>query len=481
MHKDATLIFQPPSPPFRNVMRDYAGGYGIAGKSSRTDYGHEGGLVPCVSLLYGAAVLRKAGFDICVIDGQAEQLSKTATIERVRDVAPALIVSVLSLPSMTDDLDLLASIRAQLPWVKVVCIGTLCKELYKDVLAHDVVTAVVRGDAEVVLPGLVAAMLGGGELDRVPGIAYRDDRSEVVVTSPAAPLTDLDSLPMPPYDLLAMDRYWHGNWGREVKYMEVLDSRGCPYQCASYCPYPFGFGNKPLLKIPTLVVDEVEYLHREFGTEAFIFRGQNFTLIRRQTQTLCHEMLRRGLRVRWVCETRLDAVDEPTLRLMKEAGCERVHYGLESGDPELFAKVAKPGRSIADFGASVAQTIEAGMQARVNIVLGLPGENWKTVRKTIDTIRAWKPSSVLAAVITPYPGTPLYDEAKRRNLLLTDDWSRFTGFDPVMRTEHMSVRDILAAKTAIEKCLDGATICGRLTRKISNMMRGAADSGLARR
>jgi radical SAM superfamily enzyme YgiQ (UPF0313 family) len=338
--------------------------------------------------------------------------------------------------------------------------------LYEEILKGDCINAVVRGDVEVVVPKLVPVILEGNDLASIPGIAYKDKNSMVCVTQEAEPLKDLNDLPMISYHKLPVERYWEPSWGQDVRYMAILDGRGCPHACRNYCPYPFGFGRRLLLRNPELVVDEVEYLHNEFGTEAFIFRNQTFTMNRKHAEGICNEILRRKLSIRWLCETRLDSVDKEILKLMKLAGCERVHYGLESGDPELFNSLGKPGCDLDTFKRMIDETKKAGMTAKINVVIGLPGESWKTVRNTIRTIRNMKPDAVMSAIITPYPGTRIFEDAKQQGLLLTEDWSMFTGFNPVMHTMHLTSKDLLKAQKMVSDCLFHKPFLIRVLRKV---------------
>lgn len=465
MPKDRVLVLMPPSPPYMNVLRDYAGGYGVAFRSSRNTYGHEEGSAPYVSALYAAAILARDGWEADILDCQAEQLTDSCALDRIEGFDPRVVLSAVSLPSIKGDLAFLGELKRRLPDVKAAALGTVCKALYGELLGSGCVTAAVRGDAEVVSPGLVNALAEGADLSEVPGIAFADAGGNPAATQDSEPLSDLNALPMPPYDKMPMDRYWEPSWGPSVRYMAVLDGRGCPHRCGDYCPYPFGFGRKPLLRDPELVADEVQYLHERFGTQAFLFRNQNFTLNRAHAEGICEQLLRRGLRVRWLCETRLDSVDEELLKLMKSAGCERIHYGLESGDPELFSSVGKPGSDLEAYGRLVQLTREAGIVAKLNVVVGLPGESRQSIRTTIRTIRRLKPDVVMAAVITPYPGTKVFEEARRMNLLLTEDWSRYTGFDPVMRTQNLTAEQLLRAQKAVSECLDSTPYYRKLLRK----------------
>jgi radical SAM superfamily enzyme YgiQ (UPF0313 family) len=455
-----------------NVMPDYAGGYGIAFSTTRSTYGHDGGSAPYVSALYAAAILDQTGSDVEIIDSHAEQLSDCEALERVLRFDPKIIISVVSLPSMTGDLAFLGMLRRHLPDAEVIAIGTTCKLLYPDVLESGAIHAAVRGDVEVVIPPLVGVLSDGRDLSSVPGIAYKDADGSTHVTDDSEPLRSLNDLPMLPYHKLPMHQYREPSWGPGVRYMSILDGRGCPYPCRGYCPYPFGFGRRTLLRNPSLVVDEIQHLAENFGTEAFIFRNQVFTMYRNHAERICQEILNRKLNIRWLCETRLDSVDAEILALMRSAGCERIHYGLESGDPEMFSDVGKPGCDLAKLGRLVSETKKAGITAKLNVVIGLPGESWQTVQNTIRTIRELRPDAVMAAIITPYPGTAIFEDAKLRGLLLTNDWSQFTGFTPVMCTERLTPDDLLKARKMVENCLDDATFPARAARKALRLVRG---------
>lgn len=474
MRKDRILLLCPPSPPYMNVMRDYAGGYGVAFSTLRSSYGHEGGSAPYVSAMYAAAILHREGYDVRIIDCQAEGLG-TDAITAIRQAGPRAVVAEISLPSLHGDLAFLGTVRAAMPDVAIIGVGTVCKALYRELLRFGYLTAVVRGDAEVVVPAVVSAVSAGSELNSVPGIAYAESSLGTTVTPEADALKDLNGLPMPLYDRMQMGRYSEPSWGSNVPYMAILDGRGCPHRCCSYCPYPFGFGRRLLLREPELVVDEIAHLQERFGTEAFVFRNQSFTMVRTHAEGICNEILRRRLRVRWLCETRLDSVDADLLGLMRSAGCERVHYGLETGDPEMFAKVGKPGCDLERLGSMVEATRKAGMLAKLNVVVGLPGESWQSVNRTIRTVRRLNPDVVMAALITPYPGTDMFESARRSGFLLTEEWSEYTGFRPVMRTEHLSGEDLLEAQRMVDRCLDRTSLPVRTFRKAFRMARDLLD------
>jgi radical SAM superfamily enzyme YgiQ (UPF0313 family) len=440
------VMLQPPSPPGMNVKRDYAGGMGVADTSQRTTFGHDPGYItlPYMSLLYATGVMDREGHEVLFLDAQADDLDVAGVVERVRAFGPAVTVGVVNLPSLYGDLEVLKAIREGVADSRVMAIGTVVLPLYEFVAESGAVDAIVRGDPEVVLPALLEALLGAREDNRV------EPQHGVLTNRTVMHVEDLDALPVIPYHLVPIERYWYHGFGRHVRYAAVFASRGCSFNCY-YCPYPVGFGGRIVHRDVRRVVDEIEDLYNRHGVRAILFRDQVFSMEWEKTTALCDEIVRRGLKIEWVVETRLDRVNEAILRKMKEAGCVRIHYGLESGDPELFGQVGKDGveSGMEQLIENFLLTERLGIHAHMFVLIGLLGETWDTVRNTIKTVRRIKPLTLQVSVVTPYPGTKLYEAAREKGLLTTGDFSQYTGFKPVSRTEAMSGDDLREARALI--------------------------------
>jgi len=439
-------MLQPPSPPGMNVKRDYAGGMGVADPSERATFGHDPGYItlPYMSLLYATGVMDRAGHDVLFLDAQADNLDIAGVTRRLRDFAPDLTVGVINLPSVYGDLDVLKAVREAVPGSRTVAIGAVAQPLFELLAASGAVDAVVRGDPEVVLEPLIEALTAGRVNERI------ERRNGVYTNTDVAHVEDLDALPPIPYHLVPIERYWYHGFGKHTRYAAVFASRGCSYNCY-YCPYPMGFGRRIVHRDVRRVVDEIEELYRSRHVRAILFRDQVFTVDRNKTIALCDEMLRRRLRIQWVVETRLDRVDEEVLRKMKEAGCVRIHYGLESGDPTLFRRVGKDGaeKGMEQLIRNFLLTEKVGIHAHMFVLIGLLGETRETIGNTIETIRRIKPLTLQVAIVTPYPGTELYETVKRAGFLETDDFSRYTGFQAVSRTESLTADDLVKARARI--------------------------------
>jgi len=456
MKLQRVLFFNPPSPPFMNVGRDWAGGMGIASPSIRPTYGHDtdSDLVPYMSLLHCAAILENAGYSVSFLDGQAERYTLEDVKKQVQTLNSSIVVVAINLPSIYGDLKLAQEIKNILPTLKIIGIGTVCKvpTLAKLILESKAIDFIILGDAEIVLLDLINALENNKNKETVRGIAYWQNNN-VIMTQQAQPLKNLDSLPFAPYHLLPMDKYWTPAFGKKEKYMMIYSTRGCPFKCAYYCPYPLGFGKKVIFRNPFKTVDEIQFLREKYGVRAILFRDQNFTINKTHASQICDELIKRKLNIRWLCETRLNLVDEAMLKKMKEAGCEEINFGFETGDPELFEKIGKPAGGDLDNAATVITAAKKiGIKVVLHVMVGLPGENWQRVKKTLNCLKKWRGliSGIGIAIATPYPGTKFYEDAKKKNLILTENWSKYTGYQPVMKTEHFTVKELLKAQKFIE-------------------------------
>jgi len=314
----------------------------------------------------------------------------------------------------------------------------------------------------------VDSIRNGKDTQHIPGIGF--NAGGTICLNPNPPfLTDLDSIPLFPYELMPEYGYSSPIFGREFKCGYIMTSKGCPFPCKYYCPYPLGFGERTRFRSPVKVADEIQLLQEKCGIEGILFRDQVFTLSQLHTQQVCQEIIDRGIKIRWCCETRLDRVNQQLLELMKTAGCAQIHYGLESADPEMFSRIGKPGRKLAELDKVVSLTKNLGLKVHTHLIVGLPGESWKSIKNTARTLREWKPDSFFINSATPYPGTQFYADAQRNNWIQTADLSMYSSSQPVVRTEQMSLSDLVRAQKYIKNEFYGYTLYERLKSRVVNL------------
>ncbi len=446
-------LVQLPSPPFKNVFREWSGGMGTALRSARPHLGHDQRYydIPFSAFLYIAADLRQRGITFAYRDLQAaETCDDAGFFAELAAARPKALVTVVNLPSYSSDLAFLARARAAVPGLKIVLVGGTAKWSKAEILADGHADLVMEESEELAVGANLAALLAGAGTDALEACTVAAPGG--MRTLPARmPMKDLNFVDFPAYDLLDFSRYVSDLYfGEKVRYMTVFTTKGCPYNC-SYCPYPFGFGERLIYRAPEKVGDDIERLVTEYDVRQILFRDQVFTLNKKHARAVCQEIVRRRLPIRWICETRYDLLDEALIDLMYESGCREIHFGLELADAEMFATTAKPdgAGSLELFRDTLALVRRRGINGHVHMIVGMPDESRTTVRNSIRWLRETRPDSVQIAYFMPYPGTPIFEELRRTGELgdvEAIEWESLGAFDqPVLPTRHMSTDEVRRA------------------------------------
>jgi radical SAM superfamily enzyme YgiQ (UPF0313 family) len=451
------------------VNRDYCGGFGSAFPKRK---GRRHDVFPPIFDAYAASILEKEGYSVSIIDAQATGTSDAQLLEMVEKSNPEVVVSRISLPSFGSDLKTCDMVKTRFPNVFYVGWGSICKVEPEAVLSKSRLDAVISDELEFAILNLVNAIRSKGELGEVGGISFKAN-ANVVHNPSVSGEKSLDALPLPAYHLLDLKNYKasesyffpEGSRSRFVDFFTLLSSRGCDFNCF-YCPYPTSFGTWRAMT-PRKVVDEIEFLVKNYGIKVFWFHDQVFTMIPERVEQICSEIIDRGLDVTWACETHLRKLSTSLVVKMKEAGCTRIQVGIETGDPKLLASVGKVGCTVDEVENAMRQLHELGILVEANFIVGLPGENWSTVRNTAKMIRKTRPDDVAISMITPYPGTPLFALAKKRNWIVTDDWNRYSTSQPVMASPDFSVEDMRGA----QRYLYGTFLYGRRLGELDRALR----------
>jgi len=295
------------------------------------------------------------------------------------------------------------------------------------------VDIVTIGEGEYTMLELAKTLENDGDLAEVKGIAFGN-----VVTPPRPLITDLDSLPFPALHLLPMDHYRLLNMKTNVATM--ITSRGCPMQC-SFCASAALHGPKMRLRSPEKIVDEMEYLIKEYGVETIAFMDDTFTLYSKRVKQICAEIKKRNLNVFWGCTARVDTLSEEVLKEMREAGCITIFMGVESADQQVLDQVDK--KTTVD---KIKHAFEVSRKEKIrtiaSVVLGMPGDTKESMGMTIKFVQELKPSYAIFSLATPYPGTRFYQQMKEKNLIKVKDWSKYTLISPIIDTMGCSLEEL---------------------------------------
>ncbi|MBS7646618.1 radical SAM protein [Candidatus Bathyarchaeota archaeon] len=446
MGKDCKiLLLNLPSPPNQTLWRENAGGFGTA--ISINPRWKESSRIPLIPFFpYASSILLNEGYEFKVIDCQRLNLDNDQSVRLVKKVNPDIIFSIISLPSMKNDVKVLDEIKEFVPSVKIVGVGTVCRVLPHEVLLRGKIDVVLRSGYPYIanMIKLIRALQQNRNLKTVEGISFVKNRQIFTTSKPTE--MNFNELPKPCYDLIPPDGYetFEDENGERFPYVAVLDSIGCPYNCI-YCPYPLGFGRKYTYRPIKLVADEIEELYTRFNIRAFDFRSQAFAYNKKRALEICKELMQRKLDIKWTCESRVDEVNRELLEVMKKAGCRRIHFGVETGDPEIL-KVAKPGVKLETIEKVFKITKALGIIRQAHIILGWPDDDYRTLENTNKFILKLEPDILNLNFLTPYPGTKMYEIARKNSLILTYDWSKYTSYNIIMRTKSLNASDLYTIK-----------------------------------
>jgi anaerobic magnesium-protoporphyrin IX monomethyl ester cyclase len=369
---------------------------------------------PPLTLATIAALLRDAGHEARIDDPMAAGRSGRETLERAAAFAPGLVVVNTATPTLVGDLAFIEELSVRIPAARFVIFGITAGQFAEDIARRPSVAAVVRGEPEMT----VLELAGTGDWSGVRGIVAKDGLGRTFRTPPRDAL-DPDRLPPPAWDMLDLSPYRLPVTGE--RYVMVATGRGCPYDCV-FCVSPSYYGRKLRAKSVENVMRELRFA-KSLGVSSVFFFVETFTLDRHYVKEMCGRIEAESLGISWFCNSRVDTVDLETLRAMRGAGCRVISFGIESGS-QLLLDRAKKGTTITQAREAVALAKAAGLSTLGHFLLGLPGETEETARATISFARSLPLDFAEFNIVTPYPGSHLFESAAP-TVFDDIDWSRY--------------------------------------------------------
>ncbi|HVS94902.1 MAG TPA: radical SAM protein [Puia sp.] len=269
---------------------------------------------------------------------------------------------------------------------------------------------VLLGEGEQTLLELAGALRDGGGFMHIAGLAFLEG-GRPVRTMTRQVMKDLDSLPMPAWDLVDIDSY-RAMWMRHHGYfsLNISTTRGCPYKC-NWCAKPI-YGNRYNARSPRHVVAEIRWLHEHYGFDHLWMCDDIFGLKPGWVNEFADLLGQEGLHIRFKIQSRADLLlQENYVRALARAGCENSWMGAESGSQKILDAMDK-GTTVEQIGAATRLLREHGIRPSFFIQFGYPGETKEDIGMTIRMINRLLPDSLGISVSYPLPGTVFYERVK---------------------------------------------------------------------
>ncbi len=372
--------------------------------------------IPPMGILALAAYVReKLGAEVAVINQRLDNCTAKDIARRARE----LDANVVGLSAMTTTACLLpeivSAIRAETPNAFIVLGGPYITPGDTGTLEASGADAAVPGEGELTLERMLRAHSdGSGDLSGIPGILWRDSQNEVIVNPGQTPFVeDLDTLPLPAYDLINLKSYWHRKTSVPViwrRYATLFTSRGCSFQCI-WCHKIFG--TKVRMHSPERVLEEMKTLSNAYGVVDFDIQDDTFNYSAERVLQICDGVLQQGKRFKLALPNgvRGDILTPTAIDALADAGLYMCMFALESGS-EKIQKWTRKHLNIPRYLDACSRMAARRVFIQTCCMMGFPTETEADLDMTIKMAAESQAHTASFFIATPYPGTPLYDWVK---------------------------------------------------------------------
>ena len=397
---------------------------------------------PHPDISYAAAILEKDGHNIHLIDTTAKRYSLKEIIYEIDSNAPDVIFIHTMSPTAKIAIKIAKEIKLKFK-NSVFLFGqhpSVSPEtfLFKD----SPVDLCIIGEPEITIKEIIQK-IDKKDIFSIDGIAYFDKK--IKFTKPRKLIRNLDDLPFPKHELFLNGNYklsYPINLLRKIKWGFMETSRGCPYNCI-YCSSTLrlSYGKNYRSSSPKKVVDEIKYLISK-GINVVEFMDDSFTFDKNRITKICKEIIKRGLnfKFKWTAQTRADLVNKDILKIMKNAGCSTLRFGVESGSNRILKILKKDlikerTKMVFDW------CKELGILTVAYFMIGNPSETEEEIKETINFCKEIEPDMIQVAFFTPYPGSEFFRQISHSKKF---DFENFSHYNEVVyNSSRISKRKLL--------------------------------------
>jgi anaerobic magnesium-protoporphyrin IX monomethyl ester cyclase len=381
----------------------------------------ERGYNPPLGLMYVAAYAEQhTDCEIEILDMLAEEITYNQLESELRRRKPDIVGITTTTFTLIDAMIVVRIVKATDTGIKVVLGGPHVHIYPEETIRLPEVDFLILGEGELPFTELLQNIDSYESLKGVRGIVF-EHQGEIVNNGWQELIEDLDLLPFPARHLTKIDKY-SSLLAKGKLITTMITSRGCPYKCL-FCHRPH-LGKKFRARSAANVVHEIEECIN-MGIKEILVYDDTFTIDRQRVIDICRLILERNLNFTWDIRTRVDTVDLEMLRALKKAGCERIHYGIESANPPIL-KVLRKGITLPQVESAFNMTKKAGISTLAYFMIGSPGETREQIMNTIGYAKRLEPDYCHFSITTPYPATPLYEMGLKKGLF-DDYWREFAA------------------------------------------------------
>lgn len=372
-----------------------------------------GNYLPLGLLYIAASIEHSSKHKVEIIDAQAEKLDFDS-LRIILERSLPDVVGVYTMSFTLFDSYKTAKIAKTVSKDIITILGGPHLAVYPDESASlPYIDYIVCGEGEETIVELLEAIEGRRSFISVGGIGYKEN-GKTILTHPRTAIKNLDNLPFPARHLLPPDRYYSIVGQKKIS-TTIMASRGCPSNCY-FCYIPYRTFR---MRSAENIVREIE-ICVDAGIEEFFFFDENFTVSSRRVIEICDAIIDKKLKIDFDIRSRIDTVNRTLLERLKEAGCKRIQFGVESGNEDVLKMMNKK-ITLKQVRDTFKLCHDAGIRTYADIIIGYPGEDIKQIWDTVDLIHEIDPDYVQVGITMHFPSTKIYIDAMASDQL-EDIW-----------------------------------------------------------
>lgn len=394
-----------------------------------------------------AAILRDAGFIVSLKDCSNDGISFTQLKDILQDFRPSLVIVNTSTPSISGDLKIADLTKEVDKQIRTAFFGIHVTALPQTVFEENPnVEFIISGEPEYTIRDLALAIRDGRPMSEVKGLIYKVN-NEIIYNAKRPFIENLDELPYPAWDLVNISGYRLPITNRP--FLLVLTGRACSNSCR-FCAASTFYGTKTRTRSWRKIVDEIKYVRKRYGINDFLFWAENGITDKQHMYEISRGLAAEVPGVKWVCNGRVDIIDEELLKFMKKAGCWMIGYGVEAGTQRIL-DLMKKNVTIEKIEKAIKLTKRVGIEVTTHVIVGYPGETKGDILNTLKLINRLDPDYIQVYCCVPFPGSRLYEEAKKSGWLGCSDWSMFEQNFSVINTANLTAKEVMGLRKEMIK------------------------------
>jgi len=392
--------------------------------------------LPPLGLMYIAAALEQAGHEVQMLDNYLMQQSTEEVQQLVLNLQPTIVGITCGSATYKKCVETAKAIKQVVPYCKIIVGGWHASYMPESLLEISEIDYAVMGEGERAITDLATFLVKGDYFgaSTVAGVVCRVSSG---VIKNESKFINMDELPFPARHLLPLEKYDRNIDFLKAKPADIMSiSRGCTFNCG-FCETKKLWGNINRQFSPHRVIAEVNDLVVKYGTKGIYFINDNFTMRKSQTAEFCDLLVKSNLDLEWVCDTRVDLVDQNILEKMASAGCKTIWFGIESGSQKVLNHINR-NITLEQIEEAFKMCRKAGIQIACSFMLGMPSETKE------DLIASYRFAEKLDAdwcqfnVFIAYPDSPLW-----REMLETGKYTQLDDFLYSYKTDEIDYDELM--------------------------------------